>query len=221
MSWRVLILFLVLAGAASWQGGLQLGEWLVARAPETVTSVAQKDYKALTLDANGRPITPQPPQPRIDGTLGVPRELPTIDWAIEALIASNFDTDPHAMKVGDEEDDAEQTEGSETADARRLLGGTKLPAGPSDVGMIDVSMPAQKAQQPASPTPPVVPPGITITVTSWQQSFKQELAQCANVGYFQRPTCLQNARNKYCGPNDAWGKTADCPPRPFDQHVGG
>ena len=126
MSWRVLILFLVLAGAASWQGGLQLGEWLVARAPETVTSVAQKDYKALTLDASGRPITPQPPQPRIDGTLGVPRELPTIEWAIEALIASNFDTDPNAMKVGDEEDDAEQTEGSETADARRLLGGTKL-----------------------------------------------------------------------------------------------
>ena len=60
MSWRVLIVFLMLAAVASWQGGVQLGNWLVTRAPDTLASVADKDYKALALDANGRPITAQP-----------------------------------------------------------------------------------------------------------------------------------------------------------------
>ena len=215
MSWRVLIVFLVLAGVASWQGGVQLGNWLVTRAPDTVASVSDKDYKTLKLDALGRPITAQPPQPRIDGTLGVPRELDPIEWAIEAVTAEDFETDPNRMKVEGDEDDDEGTasEGSETADARRLARNAKErsdnPA--NSAGTSD------SARRPAAPP---VPPGITVSVISWQQSLKQELEQCAKVGFFQRPTCLQNARNKFCAPNEAWGKAADCPPRQHEQLTG-
>jgi hypothetical protein len=215
MSWRVLIVFLVLAGVASWQGGVQLGNWLVTRAPDTVASVADKDYKTLKFDALGRPITAQPPQPRIDGTLGVPRELAPIDWAIEAITADDFETDPNRMKVEGDEDDNESTvsEGSETADAKRSARNARER---SDTAANSAST-SDPARRPAAPP---VPPGITVTVISWQQSLKQELEQCGKLGFFQRPTCLQNARNKFCTPNEAWGKTTDCPPRQHEQLTG-
>ncbi len=217
MSWRVLIVFLVLAAVASWQGGVQLGNWLVTRAPDTVASVADKDYKALKLDALGRPITAQPPQPRIDGSLGVPRELNPIEWAIEAITADDFEIDPNRMKVGaDDDDENSVSEGSETADARRLAQDNTQRTDRPDVAT-NQSGTSGSAQRPAAPP---VPPGITVTVTTWQQSLKQELEQCTKVGFFQRPTCSQNARNKYCAPNDAWGRTPDCPARQNEQLLG-
>ena len=213
MSWRVLIVFLMLAGVASWQGGVQLGNWLVTRAPDTVASVADKDYKTLKVDALGRPITAQPPQPRIDGTLGVPRELDPIEWAIEAVTAEDFETDPNRMKVEGDDDDDEVSDGSETSDAKRLARNTKES---SD----NTASAAPSSNSTTRPTAPPVPPGITVTVISWQQTLKQELEQCGKLGFFQRPTCLQSARSKYCAPNDAWGKTADCPARQNEQLTG-
>jgi len=195
MSWRVLIVFLMLAAVASWQGGVQLGNWLVTRAPDTVASVADKDYKTLQRDANGRLITAQPPQPRIDGTLGVPRELPLIEWAIEAVTADDFETDPNRMKVeGDDDDDEGKVrEGSETADARRLAQDSFQRSDSTTTVSNTQPTTSGSAQRPAAPP---VPPGITVTVISWQQSLKQELEQCTKVGFFQRPTCLQTARTK-------------------------
>ena len=214
MSWRVLIVFLMLAGVASWQGGVQLGNWLVTRAPDTVASVADKDYKTLKLDALGRPITAQPPQPRIDGTLGVPRDIEPIEWAIEAVTADDFETDPNRMKVEDDDDDEDTvSEGSETADARRLARNAKERSDSTENS-------APSSGSTARPAAPPVPPGITVTVISWQQSLKQEIEQCGKLGFFQRPTCLQNARSKYCAPNNAWGKTADCPARQNEQLTG-
>jgi hypothetical protein len=175
--------------------------------------VADKDYRTLKLDALGRPITAQPPQPRIDGTLGVPRELDPIEWAIEAVTANDFETDPNRMKVEGDDDDDEVSDGSETSDAKRLARNTKERSDNSAT-----SAPSLGAT--TRPTAPPVPPGITVTVISWQQTLKQELEQCGKLGFFQRPTCLQNARSKYCAPNDAWGKTADCPARQHEQLTG-
>ena len=217
MSWRVLIVFLVLGVIASWQGGVQLGNWLVTRAPDSVASLADKDNRIIKLDALGRPITAQPPQPRIDGTLGVPRELNPIVWAIEAIMADDLETDPNKMNVDDDDDpEGKVSEGSETADSRRLAQSTAGRADRAD-GAPSQSTSFGSTQRPAAPP---VPPGITVTVTTWQQSLKQEVEQCAKGGFFQRPTCLQNARNKYCAPNDAWGKVPDCPARQSEQLYG-
>lgn len=79
MSWRLLFATLLLAlGASAW-GGIQLGDWLVAHAPPAAPAPGQDAAASQqpVLDANGRPYVAQPPQPRIDGTLGVPDNPPT------------------------------------------------------------------------------------------------------------------------------------------------
>ena len=228
MSWRTLIVFLLLAGVASWQGGMQLGEWLVSRAPESIASASStKESKDQVLDANGKAFTPQPPQPRVDGTLGVPRKGAPVEWTITPVIASITDIGSIPIPV--------DSEGNyERRDSELAAGGLELAQGQSDIATLDVaaspvrtpasatvSTPARSAS--AKPTSgfegirtsenadPTKAP--VVTVYSWVQSLKKEIEQCANLGFFQRPTCVQNARNKFCAPNNAWGRTADCPPR--------
>lgn len=196
MSWRALIIFLLLAVAASWQGGRQLGLWLVEQAPESIASASnQKDDRGEVLDANGKPLAPQPPQPRIDGTLGVPKEMGPVEWEIAPVIASRADANSYKK---DGEDDEEENPEQQDNDSNN--------SDPGTVPTIDVqSTSGTSAPRPA--TPPPAPP------ISWQASLKKELTQCRNVGFFRRPGCIDSALTKYCGPNNAWGKTADCPDR--------
>jgi hypothetical protein len=228
MSWRTLIVFLLLAGVASWQGGIQLGEWLVSRAPESIASASStKETKGQVLDASGKPFTPQPPQPRVDGTLGIPRTSAKVEWTIIPIIASFADAESLPIPV--------DSEGNyERRDSELAAGGRELSQGQSDVATLDIatnpgrSLPSVTTPSPArsaSTTSNSVLEGVRIsenadptkapvvTVYSWVQSLKKEIEQCASLGFFQRPTCVQNARNKYCGPNNGWGNTADCPPR--------
>ncbi len=223
MSWRTLFVFLVLAAVASWQGGIQLGEWLVSRAPESIASVAgTKDTKDQVLDANGKPFTPQPPQPRVDGTLGIPRSSTPVEWTITPILASVTDVGTTAMAVDGEGN-------YERRDNELVAGGAELAHAQSDVATLDIATSEVKTPQSGAParTAPGAPvvEGVrtstntdptkapVITVYSWVQSLKKEIDRCANLGFFQRPTCVQNARNKFCAPNNGWGKTADCPAR--------
>jgi len=231
MSWRTLIVFLLLAAVASWQGGAQLGEWLVARAPESIASGSgTKENRDQVLDASGKPFTPQPPQPRTDGTLGVPRASVPVEWSITTpTLASDSGIGTAEMAV-----DAEGN--YEKLDNELAAGGAALAQGQSDVATLDIASttatkstpagtvtgtPARTGSAPAQSeglrtstnTDPTKAP--VITVYSWQQNLKKEIDQCSGLGFFQRPTCIQNARNKFCAPNNAWGKTADCPARDF------
>ncbi len=232
MSWRVLIIFLLLAAVASWQGGLQLGEWLVARAPESIASASSSRNNSgeQMLDANGKPFTAQPPQPRVDGTLGVPRESAPLEWTVTAVIAEQFDADPNAMKV-----DAEGN--YERQDHELAAGGAELLSGNHDIATIDVGDTTK--EQYAAPTAQGTtvrtgntrqdnaqvnqPDRLTTPASAaltWQQALKKDIEQCNSAGFFQRPSCVQNARNKFCAPNNAWGKAPDCPARGFDQPGG-
>lgn len=197
MSWRALIIFLLLALAASWQGGRQLGLWLVEQAPESIASAFNpKDDRGEVLDADGKPLAPQPPQPRIDGTLGVPKEMEPVEWTIAPVIASRADANSY-KKDGEEgeEDDEENAEqrnndpNSSDSDAVRT---------------IDVQ---------STTSPPRTGTTSLIPSSNWQESLKKELAQCNSVGFFRRPGCIDTAQTKYCGPNNAWGKIAECPER--------
>ncbi len=228
MSWRTLLIFLLLAAVASWQGGMQLGEWLVARAPESIASASgTKESKDQVLDANGKPFTPQPPQPRTDGTLGVPRARTPVEWNIAPTLASVSDVGTTEMAV-----DAEGN--YEKLDHELAAGGAALAQGQSDVATLDIAAstpPAKiapavsspRAGSSPSPSEGIIRPSINtdptkapvITAYSWQQNLKKEMDQCSSLGFFQRPTCIQNARNKFCAPNNAWGKIADCPAREF------
>ena len=232
MSWRTLTIFLLLAGVASWQGGIQLGEWLVERAPESISSLATtKDSKEGMLDANGKPFTAQPPQPRVDGTLGVPKDRAPVEWTITPIIAIVSDVGSTNMPI-DSEGQYERRDQAELA-----AGGAGLASGQNDIATLDVGATQSAPITPANssyrsnnnvgvntepyrltnPNNPNNDPSLApvVTIVSWQQNLKRDLDQCNSVGFFQRPTCVQNARNKHCAPNNAWGVVADCPDRQF------
>jgi hypothetical protein len=209
MSWRALIVLLLLALVASWQGGQQLGHWLVAQAPESIASAfnPQEDRNPV-LDADGRPYAPQPPQPRIDGTLGVPREMTPVEWTITPVIASGANENSYRKENG--EDNGGDEDNPDPSDTDRTPNRTDANA----VGTIDVSQSQVTAPVRAPPVAPVV-------TETWQQSFKKELARCGSLGFFQRPGCIDSAQNKFCGPNNAWGKLAECPSRANNPNSGG
>jgi hypothetical protein len=166
------------------------------------------------LDADGKPLAPQPPQPRIDGTLGVPREMSPIEWTVEAVIASYEDANSSGKTSDDDDDDDDNEKSSERRDYEASAAGRGLPTGPRDIATIDLGLPGVgpgAKPQPSSPT----------SSSTWQQALKKDLEQCAKQGFFQRPSCIQNARNKHCAPNNAWGKIADCPAPSSEQVIGG
>lgn len=226
MSWRLLFAtLLVFLGAASW-GGLQLGDWLVAHAPAATAAPGQdgENGDQPTLDANGRPYVAQPPQPRVDGTLGVPEQPAAKEWAVNTVSLFDSNTDP-SVQISRDTISMDQ--------ARQLAADSDvpLPTGPSDVNTLDM-----QALPPGIPPPPPGPnagqtgvtrdnppvalnmpaasPALRAASGDWQQQLRRELDHCATQGFFERPTCSWNARNKYCAPNRAWGTTADCPRRP-------
>ena len=59
--------------------------------------------------------------------------------------------------------------------------------------------------------PNIEQPRVDSQNANWQQELNQALEACKAEGFFSRPTCAWNARNKYCGPNNAWGTISACP----------
>lgn len=243
MSWRVLFAVLLLAVGAAAFGGIQLGDWLVAHAPQATPAPGQEETEASqqpVLDANGRPYVAQPPQPRVDGSLGVPEKPAGSDWAIPTVSLFDTVTDP-SVQISRTNVSQEQ--------ARQLAANSDvpLPSGGSDVTTLDLQSLGNQgtgvqptAQQPQQAVAPIRPaPGVSMNQQpmgqasapmavgqpaqsavpqnnpgNWQELLRRELAQCSNQGFFERPTCSWNARNKYCAPNRAWGAIPECPNRP-------
>lgn len=218
MSWRVLFATLLLAlGVAAW-GGIQLGDWLVAHAPKATPAPGQEAALSQEpiLDANGKPYVAQPPQPLVDGTLGVPDKPHGENWTVSTVSLFDITTDP---SVQISRDNISMDEARELAASSQV----PLPSGPSDVTTLDLgALPPTTTvpppgQQAYAANPPVTMPSApqpTPANGSWKQDLQRELAHCAKQGFFERPTCSWNARYKYCGPNRAWGTIPECPRRP-------
>jgi hypothetical protein len=236
MSWRALTVFLLLATVASVQGGIQLGEYLISRAPDSIAASSRpRESNDQLLDADGKPFTAQPPQPRVDGTLGSPREHAAINWHINPSLANPLNNKSNAIKVPTEthtrpeqtEDDLEKMDPDLFAAEKNLTGGQ------NDVATLDIANPKQnssvsggriypsKEDTFANSTPPAIASEPRPAPLSWQQNFKSELDQCASQGFFQRPSCIQNTRNRHCASNQAWGNHPDCPARTSEFSAGG
>ncbi len=222
MSWRFLFATLLVAiGVAAW-GGIQVGDWLVAHAPQASPAPGQEKSEwsqQPVLDANGRPYVAQPPQPRVDGTLGVPDGPPNANWEVSTVSLFDTVTDP-SVRI------SRETVSMEEARQIAAASDVPLPQGGSDVTTLDLQslgggstavQPAPAApgmaQQPMIAQAPVAPPHPQASQGNWQQALRNELAHCATQGFFERPTCSWNARNKYCAPNRAWGTIKECPQR--------
>lgn len=212
MSWRAILIIIVLALGAAGVSGMQLGDWLVSRAPAAAPPPhgdGQDDDPVL--DANGRPYVAQPPQPRLDGTLGVP-DTHTADW--EVSMVSLFDTvnDPSVLISRE----------SVTPESLKLItsGASALPPEDrNDIATVDIrELAPYTAQQPIQPIEVPQMPHPTAPGPSaggnWQAALQHELQVCADTkGFFERPSCAWAARRKYCEPNNAWGTIRDCPER--------
>jgi len=213
MSWRVLLFILLLTAGASTFGGLRLGEWLVAHAPVAAPPPNATDEHADTvvLDADGKPYLAQPPQPLVNGALGGPETLTPVAWDEPKVSLLITNTNP----------DVWVSAHSMSSDALRQLAraDAKLPEGPADVLRPDVPDPGQgshflPAQTASLPAPTVVvSSGGAGRTDHWHELLRDELVQCAKLGFFQRPSCAWGARNRYCEPNRAWGSIPECPGR--------
>ncbi|MCO7636870.1 hypothetical protein NJI34_08775 [Pseudomonas sp. S 311-6] len=212
MSWRSILIIIVLALAAAGFSGMQLGDWLVSRAPTTAPPPHATGADAENvLDADGRPYVAQPPQPRLDGTLGVPDTL-AAEWDVPMV--SLFDTvnDPNVMISREKA----------TPESLRLLthGASPLPSDtrqeadtppPADIRDIQAALAGDPGYPPVASPNPAHP---TSGAGNWQAALRRELQVCADtMGFFERPSCAWAARRKYCEPNNAWGTIRECPER--------
>jgi hypothetical protein len=218
MSWRFLFVTLLLAlGASAW-GGVRLGDWLVEHSPPSAPKpAADADTNQPVLDADGKAYLAQPPQPRVDGTLGVPDKPGGTKWDVATVSLFETVTDPSVLisKSRMTQDQARELAASARA---------SLPTPEGDVNTLDLAAQPQANNVPApiqvagtyAATGMVQQgaPAVAAQQGGWQNALRSELAECAKTGFFERPTCSWNARNRYCAPNRAWGTMAECPRKP-------
>ncbi|MCX5590424.1 hypothetical protein [Alcaligenes endophyticus] len=206
MSWRLIIAILLLAAGASVWGGMELGNWLIAHGPQKSLVVLPPDPDDIPLlNADGRPYTAQPPQPLADGRLGVPQAVESMDWQIStsALEQENPPISLATTSISLEE--AISIAMKEQSASLQGIAQVDLTNNNVD-SVIDI------------PQPP--PPSQEVQVPynnngNWQAQLQQELRACSNKGFFDRPSCSWEARNKYCAPNNAWGRVEGCPSKAF------
>ncbi|MRT32819.1 hypothetical protein FGX01_02915, partial [Xylella fastidiosa subsp. multiplex] len=66
---------------------------------------------------------------------------------------------------------------------------------------------------------PAAVPKSTLRITeipaenphAWVDNLKAELARCAALGFFERPSCAWAARKQFCEANQGWGAIKECP----------
>lgn len=225
MSWRFIFAIVIIAlGASAW-GGIRLGEWLVENGPvkPQIKTPPPELSDIPVLDADGRPFVAVAPQPLVDGRLGVPEAPEPTPWEIEPptlaemqaetpiSLATTTITMDEAIRIANQNPHGLQG----LADVGDLMGapdtgGNAAPAthGPQFIQPVDITMP------PPPPPPTTVASGPA-TAGNWEAALSRELKECSRQGFFDRPSCAWAARNKYCEPNNAWGRTRDCPAKNF------
>jgi hypothetical protein len=208
MSWRWLFAFVIFMLGASAAAGVALGNWLVDSAPGISADPRTNTTRLpeTVLDAAGRPLTSEAPQPLLDGTLGVPQDNIQPMWEVQAV--SLFETTLDPMVV--------LSRGDESYTVADMLSeaGSGLASGPNDIATVDVTVGAQGGEtvdQVAQLTNQSDQRSI-----SWQVQLEQAVTACDKVGFFSRPDCIDRARKKYCEPNQGWGRHRLCPSQTFD-----
>lgn len=225
MSWRFIFAILIIAlGASAW-GGIRLGEWLVAHGPvkPEVATTPPELAEVPILDVDGKPFVALAPQPLVDGRMAVPEAPEPIEWELEApsvaetqqetpiSLATTTITMEEAIQIANANPHGLQG----LADVGDLMGGST--AGNNNSGNLPQAGGPLFIQPVDVTTPPPPPPVVTgpQTAGNWEAALRQELQACTQLGFFDRPSCSWAARNKYCEPNNAWGRTRDCPGKNF------
>ena len=205
MSWRFLFAFVVLLLTASVVSGVVLGNWLVDQAPRITGEARTNTARPLevVLDAAGRSLVSEAPQPLTDGTLGLPRPQPEPLWQVQPISLFDMALDPMVVLArGDE---------SYTVSDMLTQAGQGLAQGPADIGTIDLTGSATAGGAPINTAQTSSVAAATATEQTWQQQLDAAIKACASVGFFSRPGCIERAQRKFCDPNKGWGREALCP----------
>ncbi|TAL81227.1 MAG: hypothetical protein EPN46_06995 [Candidimonas sp.] len=219
MSWRFIIVVLLAAAGASAWGGLRLGDWLVAHGPEHKAVTETLPVAVPVLDANGKPFVAQPPQPQVNGRLSVTEPIPPVDWKIPdkslVQLLPNGVVDLATTTITmDEAKQIAASNGHQALVGIADVSGLDMTA--SDSKRPPITQPIQPIEAPGVPPPTTTEPrNVRPANTAWQASLRQEILACSALSFFDRPSCAWAARNKYCEPNNAWGKVHDCPAKNF------
>lgn len=220
MSWRFIFAVLIIAlGASAW-GGLLLGEWLVAHGPvkPEIKKPAPELSEVPVLGADGKPFLAVAPQPLVDGRLGVPEPAEPVQWEVAAPSVAELQAQsPISLATTTiSMDEAIQIANANPHGLKGLADVGDL-MGDGNVANLPPGAGAQMIQ-PVDVTQPPPPPPVNNAPAAggqWEAALRQELQACSQLGFFDRPSCSWSVRNKYCEPNNAWGRVRDCPAKSF------
>lgn len=226
MSWRFIVAVIIISlGASAW-GGIRLGEWLVSHGPvkPEIKAPAPELSDIPVLDADGKPFVAIAPQPLVDGRLGVPEAPEPIQWEVEvpSLAQMQSETPISLATTTITMEEAVQIANANPHGLQGLADVGDLMGGSAGGGGQIASPPTHGPQfiQPVDITTPPPPPPQQVASGpavggNWEAALNKELQACSRMGFFDRPSCSWSARNKYCEPNNAWGRTRDCPAKNF------
>jgi len=142
---------------------------------------------------------PPPPAPEAAGEEAPPTPPPSEPASEKRAAPTMPDSPAPAAKPADtpqalHQDAAPRPSAAPADDAPRTQAAVPSPAGPQSTLRI-TEIPAQDPR-------------------AWLRELRQALDACAERGFFERPECAWEARERYCAPHRAWGAVKECPDRP-------
>lgn len=211
-------IFIALAAvAAVVLTGLLMGVWLSSNAPVERAAEAPEPSMARPGEApiaavDAQAYVPEPPQPRVDGTHGVPARRLAASDAVP-MVSAMEETPPDVVVSNVAPDLEELREQHEQEGVAPTI--VTQPSPSSQVVTVDLPGTAQAgvtggpggAQLPLTQQNDAADPNVA----GWVRALRADLAQCASQGALSRVFCSEQARWRHCGPNNGWGKAPECP----------
>ncbi|GAA4332882.1 hypothetical protein GCM10023144_23400 [Pigmentiphaga soli] len=205
--------------------GVLLGIWLSWHAPVDRVVEAPSPTQPLPGEApvaavDTQQYLPEPPQPRIDGTRGVPARRVAATQQVPMVSAlDNPSPDVTVSTVAPDADALREQYGQGQDQGQPglpspLPAPSPRPLQSSQVTTVDVAPPGGTAPAGRGISPQLAQNGAAAAGASgdgWMGALRADLERCTAQSAGTRTACADQARWRYCGPNNGWGRTPDCP----------
>ncbi|GAA5235923.1 hypothetical protein FOZ76_26195 [Verticiella sediminum] len=204
ISLSLLAALLLAAAAGAW-----LGQLLVQGAPfgpatpgpgDTTTQISR-------VGTDGQAQVPEPPQPRVDGTLGVPSRGALTSGQTVPLV-SVLEQENRGIAVSGSQPAPDIGAFVANLEGQRQ-GPGQFNVAPVETGAADAG--GQRAELPPELAFAVARPADEPARPAWQESLSASLGRCASQRFFSPAECEQRLRMQYCEPNGGWGRVPECP----------